>query len=170
MSYSSDGKWLAVGTHDWINFIDLSGDEPAAKTIDFKINRGAVRSITFTPNGKYVVFGSDDHMVRVWSVADAKEVAVGKAHTGGVGAVAVSTDGKLVVSGSEDQTAIVWTIADDGKLTEAAVIPRDDKYHGHVRELAFSDKVNRVLVVNTAGSVRSVDLTGGGRSWSGPSR
>ena len=62
----------------------------------------AVNSVAFSPDGKYVVSGSDDNTARVWEAATGKEVAH-MTHDGCcVTSVAFSPDGKYVVLGSGD--------------------------------------------------------------------
>ena len=64
---------------------------------------GSVRSVAFSPDGKYVVSGSDDNTMRVWEAASGKEIAR-MTHDNNVTSVAFSPDGKYVVSGSDDDT------------------------------------------------------------------
>jgi WD40 repeat protein len=66
-----------------------------------------VRSVTFSPDGKYVVSGSRDNTARVWEISSGKEMAR-MIHNFGVTAVAFSPDSKHVVSSSQDKTARVW--------------------------------------------------------------
>ena len=59
----------------------------------------SVISVAFSPDGKYVVSGSDDNTARVWEACSGKEIAR-MTHDGEVNSVAFSPDGKYVVSGS----------------------------------------------------------------------
>jgi WD40 repeat protein len=77
-----------------------------------------VNAVAFSPDGKYVVSGSDYGIVCVWEAATGKEVArmthvddVYKYEEVDVRAVAFTPDGTYVVSGSEDNTARVWEAA-----------------------------------------------------------
>ena len=67
-----------------------------------------VRSVAVTPDGRYVVSGSDDKTVRVWDWQSGKEVRRLTGHERGVMSVAVTPDGRYVVSGSHDGTVRVW--------------------------------------------------------------
>jgi WD40 repeat protein len=75
-----------------------------------------VNSVGFSPDGKHIVSGSDDKMVRIWKVESG--VTVGqydleaelKGHTGWVMSVAYSPDGKHIVSGSDDKTVRIWNV------------------------------------------------------------
>ncbi len=59
---------------------------------------GLVYSVAFSPDGKYVVSGSDDKTARVWEQLTGREIAR-MTHDDAVSSVAFSPDGKYVVSG-----------------------------------------------------------------------
>lgn len=86
-----------------------SRDEPEI-IVEAGGRTGRCDSLQFTADGKYLVAGGDDKVVRVWPYADGKlDTAKGKARVlrwpawreqrGGVKAVAVSADGSRVVVG-----------------------------------------------------------------------
>jgi DNA-binding beta-propeller fold protein YncE len=84
-----------------------------------------VRSVAFSPDGKYVVSGSDDGTARVWEAASGKEIAR-MTHDSWVTSVAFSPDGKYVVSGSRDSTARAWAWQAEDLITNTcAVMPRN---------------------------------------------
>jgi WD40 repeat protein/tetratricopeptide (TPR) repeat protein len=71
---------------------------------------GAVYSIAFSPDGKYLVTASGDHTARIWDVASGEEVTTKPlGHQGVVTHAAFSPgDGRWVVTASADRTARVW--------------------------------------------------------------
>jgi WD40 repeat protein len=72
-------------------------------------HKGAVRSVTFSPDGTRVATGSTDNTARVWDLSGPTPVAtVLEGHKGWVNSVMFSPDGKRVVTGSDDNTARVW--------------------------------------------------------------
>jgi len=65
--------------------------------------------MNYSPNGCYIVSGSDDKTIRIWNAETGD--AVGKpfeGHTWGVTSVGYSPDGRHIVSGSNDKTIRIW--------------------------------------------------------------
>ena len=73
-----------------------------------------VRSVAFSPDGQHIVSGSDDKLVKVWSVSARKEVASLAGHTNCVYSVAFSPDGQHIVSGSDDNLVKVCVCEEGG--------------------------------------------------------
>ena len=93
-----------------------------------------VTSVAFSPDGKYIVSGSEDTTIRMWDAQTGKLVLDPfEGHTDDVNSVAFSPDGKYIVSGSWDKTIRLWD-ALAGKLASG-------QFEGHtdtVTSVAFS--------------------------------
>lgn len=77
-----------------------------------------VRSITFlrySPDGKLLVGGGADRVVRFWDALSGKELKSLTGHQNTINCLAFAANGKTVITGSMDTTALVWP-ADDLKL------------------------------------------------------
>jgi WD40 repeat protein/transcriptional regulator with XRE-family HTH domain len=81
---------------------------------------GSVYSATFSPDGKYVLTGSQDGTARLWDVQNGREVSRFIGHKGGVSAAAFSPDGKLVLTGGNDGTARLWEAVSGEELRRFA--------------------------------------------------
>ncbi|KAJ7108177.1 WD40-repeat-containing domain protein, partial [Mycena epipterygia] len=80
-----------------------------------------IESIASSPDGKYIVSGSDDKTIRVWDSETGVLAGKFEGHTDRVNSVAFSPDSKWIVSGSKDNTVRVWdseTGMATGKFTE----------------------------------------------------
>jgi WD40 repeat protein len=115
LAMSPDGKFLAASHHDQaIVLWDVMKGEKLWAAIHPARDRGPMGSVSFacpiafSPDGKLLVSGGDDHTVRLWEVATGKEVRTLTGHEGTVLAVVFSTDGKWLASASEDTTVLIW--------------------------------------------------------------
>jgi WD40 repeat protein len=100
---------------------------------------GPVWAAAFSPDGKRVLTGSDDHTARLWDAVTGNAVATFEGHKGSVDAVAFSPDGKRVLTGSYDQTARLWDAA------TGAAVATFEGHSGTVYAVAFSPDGKRVL-------------------------
>jgi WD40 repeat protein len=71
-----------------------------------------VNSVGFSNDNKYVVSGSHDNSVRIWSVENGEEMMKLEGHTSEVYSVGFSNDSKYIVSTSWDDTQRVWNVSD----------------------------------------------------------
>ncbi|KAJ1483701.1 WD40-repeat-containing domain protein [Baffinella frigidus] len=70
-----------------------------------------VSCFAFSADGKRVVTGSFDNLVKIWDARTGAEVCTLTGHLDQVTCIALSRDGKRVVSGSCDGLVKVWDAA-----------------------------------------------------------
>ncbi|RDW63404.1 vegetative incompatibility WD repeat protein [Coleophoma cylindrospora] len=114
-----------------------------------------VMAVAFSPNGKLVASGSNDHTIRLWDSATGTLQRVLEGHTSVVGAVAFSPDGTLVASGSYDRTVRLWDSA-------TGMLQRALEGHTHaVWAVAFSPDGNLVASSSKDHTIRLWDSATG---------
>ncbi|MGA1839684.1 MAG: hypothetical protein ACMUIU_03580 [bacterium] len=69
-----------------------------------------VNIVRFSPDGRRIVTVSHDKTIRIWNVADGKQIHVLKGHTAFISTLAFSGDGKHIVTASFDKTARIWEV------------------------------------------------------------
>jgi WD40 repeat protein len=98
----------------------------------FSETLSGVLVVAFSPDGKHLATGDVDGNVRLWQVADGKQLLTLKGHQGWVWGVSFSPDGQTLASCSDDQTVRLWDVR-EGQCLKA--------FHGHangVWAVAFS--------------------------------
>ncbi len=109
----------------------LPPDEPAPHpgvVATLKGHTETLYAIAFSPDGKYVLTGSFDKMLKLWETTTGKEVKTfgGTAgHQNLVLCTAFSPDGQMMASGGSDNTAKIWDVPGVGfaqELTAADVV------------------------------------------------
>jgi WD40 repeat protein/uncharacterized caspase-like protein len=118
---------------------------------------GNVFSVAFSPDGKLVLTGSDDHTARLWDVATGKELRQFTGITFVVSSVAFSPDGKKVLTGDWHGTVRLWDV-----LSGEVVSYFFFSGHTHaVHSVVFSSDGKQVLTGSTDMTARLWDAATG---------
>jgi WD40 repeat protein/tRNA A-37 threonylcarbamoyl transferase component Bud32 len=152
---SRDGRRIAtVGGDHLVRLWDAqTGTELAA----LRGHESQTTSVCFSPDGKYLVSGSDypESAIRIWNVAGAEPVAVLRGHGNRIDSVAYSPDGTRIVSASWDQTVRLW----DGTTGRSIATLRG--HAGWVNQVAFSPDGKRVVSASEDRTLRLWDSAAG---------
>jgi WD40 repeat protein len=82
-------------------------------------HHGRINSVAFSPNGEYLLTGSDDTRAILWDIRDLDKIraCILKGHTQKVELVAFSPDSKYALTSSADGIAIRWDITNPNAIT-----------------------------------------------------
>ncbi|WOL15991.1 PH-interacting protein-like [Canna indica] len=101
-------------------------------------HQNAVYCATFDRLGRYVITGSDDRLVKIWSMETAFCLASCRGHEGDITDLAVSSNNALVASSANDFIIRVWRLPDGHPISVL-------KGHtGAVTAIAFSPRPSAV--------------------------
>ena len=80
LTFTSDGTHLAAGDENgliyiWETAALRNGDEDAA-TVELSGQRGAILSLNYTPDGRWLISRSSEHTTRLWQLETTKLVAL----------------------------------------------------------------------------------------------
>ncbi|KAF9949775.1 general transcription repressor [Modicella reniformis] len=96
-----------------------------------------IRSVCFSPDGKYLATGAEDKQIRIWEIGRKKIRMVLKGHEQDIYSLDFSRDGRTIVSGSGDQTARVWD-TDSGRCVHILTVGDVDLKDAGVTSVAIS--------------------------------
>ncbi|KAM9339134.1 mitogen-activated protein kinase-binding protein 1-like [Symphorus nematophorus] len=107
-------------------------------------SKKTITALSFSPDGKYFVTGESGHLpaVRLWDVAERRQVAELQTHKYGVSCVAFSPNGKYIVSvgNQHDMIVNVWAWKKD-------VIVAANKVSSKVTGVSFSEDSSYFVTV-----------------------
>lgn len=125
MTYSPDGKHLLIE-------VPRLGHFGIAQAIIFEIGSGRFRTLShgvpgsdsrndiaarYSPDGKFILTGSDDKLAIVWSASEQKKIRTFEGHKDRITAVGYASEGKRIATGSADKSIIVWDAETGRKLS-----------------------------------------------------
>jgi eukaryotic-like serine/threonine-protein kinase len=129
-----DRPWAVVGARadHAAQIVDLSTGKLVNRPM---LHLDAVRVVAVSPDGKFVITGSDDGAIRVWDSNTSLPVSAKVMdQTDRVLALAIDRSGKLLLSGGADNTARVWNLADQSVL-QAMPNPGAPDGTGHAHDV-----------------------------------
>jgi hypothetical protein len=105
VAFSRDGKWLAVsgGSPSLMGEVQIWDVEKRALVRSIPVASDSVYGVSFSPEGDRIACGGADKTVRLFNVADGKELFKFDNHSDWVFGTTFSVDGKRVLSGSRDR-------------------------------------------------------------------
>src|SRR5256885_16621995 len=77
-----------------------------------------IHSVTFSPDGQWILTTSEDQTAKLWDASSGREVLALTGHTGAVRSAAFSPDGRQIVTPSDDHTARVWETTSGRELLQ----------------------------------------------------
>ena len=112
--------------------------------------QGEIRSVAYSPDGRWMAAGSDDGTVGLWTNGTITLKRL-QGHTAGVRSLAFSPDASLLASGSNDHTVQVWRNLEQDRPHREQV----GRHEGGVWALAFTPDAARLA---SAGADRTVRI------------
>ncbi|MBD1914100.1 MULTISPECIES: AAA family ATPase [unclassified Leptolyngbya] len=67
-------------------------------------------AVAFSPDGQLLATGDTNRELRIWRVADGKNLLICQGHTNWIWSIAFSPDGQMLASSSDDKTIKLWDV------------------------------------------------------------
>lgn len=132
LAYSPQGRFLALGCDNKV--IHLWNLKTKKKLV-LAGHTGAVTSVAFSADERYLLTGSADQTAIVWDLqkTTSQQIQTLRAHTASVNAVAIAPDGRTLLTGCEDGQAMLWTLGRDTPLGNLG-----EGHYGAVNTVVFA--------------------------------
>lgn len=166
--FSSDGRFVATGCNRTAQIYDVQTGQRMATLEDKRAERDGdlyIRSVCFSPDGKYLATGAEDKLIRVWDIHSRAIRYVFPGHEQDIYSLDFSRNGRHIASGSGDRTVRMWdmetgqcvlTLSIADGVTTVAISP--DGRHIAAGSL---DKTVRVWDTSTGFLVERLDAPDG---------
>jgi WD40 repeat protein len=159
LAFSPDSRIFAVNIGKDVHLFDVTTGNLLRS---FSGHQNFITSVAFSPDGRFLLTGSQDKTARLWDVETGTSLRQFTGHKGGGIspdwgdiAVAFSPDGKYILTGSEDKTARLW----DAKT---GAVAREFKGHSQgITSVAFSPDGRAIVTASEDSTTRLWDASSG---------
>ncbi|KAI9790347.1 MAG: general transcription repressor [Peltula sp. TS41687] len=168
--FSLDGKYVATGCNRAAQIFDVATGSKVSYLEDATVDKDGdlyIRSVCFSPDGRYLATGAEDKQIRVWDIPSRTIKHTFSGHEQDIYSLDYSRTGRHIASGSGDRTVRLWDVEaghnvmtftiEDG-VTTVAISP-DGRYVA----AGSLDKSVRVWDTTTGNSVERLDGVDGHR-------
>jgi glucose repression regulatory protein TUP1 len=111
--FSHDGKYVATGCNRSAQIFDVVTGQKLFTLQDESVDAVGdlyIRSVCFSPDGRYLATGAEDKQIRVWDIASRTIRNTFSGHEQDIYSLDFARDGRTIASGSGDRTVRLWDI------------------------------------------------------------
>ena len=117
-----------------------------------------ITCVAFSPDGDYVIYGSEDGSVKKWDTKNGGNVTndIGN-HRSRVNAIAFSPDGQSIASCSSDGDVLISALPPSSP-SSVVIGSKNDSVNASVNDVAFSPDGRQIVCCSSDGSIDILDV------------
>ncbi|WPG98143.1 Hypothetical protein R9X50_00092900 [Acrodontium crateriforme] len=111
--FSHDGRFVATGCNRSAQIFDVNTGKQVCHLQDGNTSTEGdlyIRSVCFSPDGRYLATGAEDKIIRVWDIAAGVIRHSFAGHDQDIYSLDFASDGRHIASGSGDRTIRLWDL------------------------------------------------------------
>ncbi|KAA8563677.1 hypothetical protein EYC84_011698 [Monilinia fructicola] len=166
--FSHDGKFVATGCNRSAQIYDVITGNKVCVLQDDSVDAVGdlyIRSVCFSPDGRYLATGAEDKLIRVWDIASRTIRNTFSGHEQDIYSLDFARDGRTIASGSGDRTVRLWDIEANTKYVAAGSLDKSvrvwDAATGYLVERLEGPDGHKDSVYSVAFAPNGKDLVSG---------
>ncbi|KAF2086961.1 WD40 repeat-like protein [Saccharata proteae CBS 121410] len=155
--FSMDGRFVATGCNRSAQIFDVTTGQCRAHLVDNTADEAGdlyIRSVCFSPDGKYLATGAEDKVIRVWDIETRTIRHEFRGHDQDIYSLDFARNGRVIASGSGDRTVRLWDLSANAQALQLTI-------EDGVTTVAISPDGRFVAAGSLDKSVRVWDTTSG---------
>ncbi|PVH93751.1 chromatin associated protein, partial [Periconia macrospinosa] len=117
--FALNGRFLATGCNHYAQVFDVETGEPVSRLQGDSLPEEGdkyIRSVCFSPDGRYLAGGSEDSVLYVWDIAARMIKHRFTGHEAEIYSVDFARNGRFIASGSGDRSVCLWDLDSNSRI------------------------------------------------------
>ncbi|KAI9714870.1 MAG: general transcription repressor [Bogoriella megaspora] len=122
--FSADGRLVATGCNRSAQIFDVDTGQAVAHLQDSSLPQDGdlyIRSVCFSPDGRYLATGAEDKIIRVWDIASRTIRHQFQGHEQDIYSLDFARNGKIIASGSGDRSVRLWDLENNSQALQLSI-------------------------------------------------